>query len=89
MPNPIIVPLDVPDIEAARRSLDALAPFVDHFKVGKQLFTAAGPSAVEQTMARWRDRREQAGTPSFSGIRGRLVGSGARPEGRHLGCPFD
>jgi orotidine-5'-phosphate decarboxylase len=47
VPNPIIVPLDVPDIEAARRSLDALAPFVDHFKVGKQLFTAAGPSAVE------------------------------------------
>lgn len=45
--NPIIVPLDVPDTDAARRHLDALAPLVDHFKVGKQLFTAVGPGAVE------------------------------------------
>ncbi len=47
MTNPVIVPLDTPDLEATRRLLDALSPSVDHFKVGKQLFTAVGPSAVE------------------------------------------
>ena len=47
MSNPIIVPLDVPGMDDARRLLDTLSPWVDRFKVGKQLFTAAGPSVVE------------------------------------------
>ncbi|MBT3269067.1 orotidine-5'-phosphate decarboxylase [Candidatus Poribacteria bacterium] len=47
MSNPIIVPLDVPDADAARRLLDALSPSVDQFKIGKQLFTAVGPRAVD------------------------------------------
>jgi orotidine-5'-phosphate decarboxylase len=47
MSNPVIVPLDVPDVDAMRRLLDVLSPSVDQFKVGKQLFTAVGPAAVE------------------------------------------
>ena len=47
MSNPVIVPLDVSDTDATRRLLDALSPSVDHFKIGKQLFTAVGPSVVE------------------------------------------
>lgn len=47
MSNPVIVPLDVPDVDAARRLLDTLSPSVDQFKIGKQLFTAVGPRAVE------------------------------------------
>lgn len=48
----LIVALDVPDLDAARRLLDRLRPVVDNFKVGSQLFTAAGPQAVQEVQAR-------------------------------------
>lgn len=44
----LVVALDVPDLDAARRLLDLLCPVVRHFKVGSQLFTAAGPQAVRE-----------------------------------------
>ena len=44
--NPIIAPLDVPDLDAARARLERLDEAVERFKIGKQLFTAAGPDAV-------------------------------------------
>ncbi|HAV65074.1 MAG TPA: orotidine-5'-phosphate decarboxylase [Verrucomicrobiales bacterium] len=46
MRNPIIVALDVPDIERARQLVRDLAPVVGAFKVGKELFVAAGPDVV-------------------------------------------
>ena len=43
----IIVPLDVAHLGAAEELVEQLQPVVGMFKIGKQLFTAAGPSAVE------------------------------------------
>ena len=43
----IVVPLDVSDVSAAEKLVTQLQPVVGMFKVGKQLFTAAGPAAVE------------------------------------------
>lgn len=51
----LIVALDVPTLKDAERFVDDLAPIVTWFKVGPELFTAAGPQAV--TMVRERGRR--------------------------------
>lgn len=42
----LVLPLDVPDLDTARGHIERLAPEVGVFKVGLQLYTAAGPSAV-------------------------------------------
>jgi len=42
----LILALDVPDLATARLWIERLAPTVGVFKVGLELFTAAGPSAV-------------------------------------------
>ena len=46
--NPIIVALDVPHLESALALVDQLAPVVGAFKVGKELFVAAGPDIVRR-----------------------------------------
>ena len=46
MRNPIIVALDVPRLDAALELAEQLAPVVGAFKVGKELFTSAGPEVV-------------------------------------------
>ena len=51
MQNPIIVALDVPQPEAALRLAEQLAPVVGAFKVGQELFTAAGPEIVRRLRA--------------------------------------
>jgi orotidine-5'-phosphate decarboxylase len=51
MRNPIIVALDVPNLEAALKLAKELAPVVGAFKVGKELFTAAGPEVVRSIRA--------------------------------------
>ncbi len=51
MRNPIIVALDVPDAAAALRLAERLTPVVGAFKIGKELFTAAGPEIVRQFRA--------------------------------------
>ena len=43
----LIVALDVADLESARRLVQRLSPQITHFKIGSELFTACGPSAVE------------------------------------------
>jgi len=48
----LIVALDVPKAEAARALVDRLAGHVGMFKVGSQLFTAAGPDLVHEIVAR-------------------------------------
>lgn len=48
----LVVALDVPDLDAARSLLDRLCPAVRSFKVGSQLFTAAGPEAVREVHRR-------------------------------------
>ena len=47
----LIVALDVPTVDDARRLADRLAGRVGMFKVGKQLFTAAGPAFVSELIA--------------------------------------
>jgi orotidine-5'-phosphate decarboxylase len=47
----IIVPLDVPTVRAARELIEAIGGTVGFFKVGNQLFTAAGPDIVEEIRA--------------------------------------
>jgi len=42
MRNPIIAALDVPNVEAALKLADQIAPAVGAFKIGGELFTAAG-----------------------------------------------
>ncbi len=42
----LIVALDVPDLEGAKRLVGTLVPSVRYFKVGKELFTAAGPEVI-------------------------------------------
>jgi len=48
----LIVALDVPKADAARALVDRLAGRVGLFKVGSQLFTAAGPDLVREIVAR-------------------------------------
>ncbi|HEX4882872.1 MAG TPA: orotidine-5'-phosphate decarboxylase [Casimicrobiaceae bacterium] len=52
MTTPIIVALDFPDAAAARRVVDRLDPGRCAVKVGKELFTAAGPDFVRACVAR-------------------------------------
>jgi orotidine-5'-phosphate decarboxylase len=46
----IIVPLDVPAASAARELIDAIGGTVGFFKIGSQLFTAAGPAIVREVL---------------------------------------
>lgn len=48
MENPIIVALDLPEADEAVKLAHQLAPYVGGVKVGKELFTAAGPALVER-----------------------------------------
>jgi orotidine-5'-phosphate decarboxylase len=48
MRNPIIVALDVPTAEAALKLAEQLAPVAGSFKIGGELFTAAGPDIVRR-----------------------------------------
>jgi len=47
----LIVALDVPQADAARTLVDRLSGAVGMFKVGSQLFTAAGPDLVHEIVA--------------------------------------
>lgn len=51
MRNPIIVALDLPEAEAALALAERIAPFVGAFKIGKELFTSAGPDIVRRVRA--------------------------------------
>ena len=42
----IVVPLDVSSLDEARRLIDTLSEVIGYFKIGSELFTAAGPDAV-------------------------------------------
>jgi orotidine-5'-phosphate decarboxylase len=48
MQNPIIVALDVPTAEQAVALAQQVAPAVGAFKIGSELFTAAGPDIVKR-----------------------------------------
>src|SRR5215203_6969369 len=50
--NPILVALDVESAARAIALADTLRGSVGGFKIGKQLFTAAGPSMVRELNAR-------------------------------------
>ncbi|MBI5821240.1 MAG: orotidine-5'-phosphate decarboxylase [Verrucomicrobia bacterium] len=52
MPTELIVAVDVPNLDQAGRVLDRLADSVRWFKIGMQLFTAAGPAVVREIRAR-------------------------------------
>jgi orotidine-5'-phosphate decarboxylase len=47
----IIVPLDVPGAATARDLIKTIGGTVGFFKIGNQLFTAAGPAIVEEVQA--------------------------------------
>jgi orotidine-5'-phosphate decarboxylase len=51
MRNPIIVALDLPTAAAALALAERVAPVVGAFKIGKELFTAAGPDIVRRVRA--------------------------------------
>ena len=51
MQNPIIVALDVPTAEQAVALAQQVAPAVGAFKIGSELFTAAGPDIVRKIRA--------------------------------------
>ena len=46
--NPIIASLDVPNVEAALKLANQIAPAVGAFKIGSELFTVAGPDIVRR-----------------------------------------
>ncbi len=48
MNNPIIVALDVPTADRALALAEEVAPVAGAFKIGSELFTAAGPDIVRQ-----------------------------------------
>ena len=48
MRNPIIAALDVPNVEAALKLASQIASAVGAFKIGGELFTAAGPDIVRR-----------------------------------------
>ena len=47
----IIVPLDVPTIKESRELIRQVGGAIGFFKVGSQLFTAAGPSIIQEVRA--------------------------------------
>ena len=49
--NPIIAALDVPSAEQALKLAELIAPAVGAFKIGKELFVAAGPDIVRRVRA--------------------------------------
>jgi orotidine-5'-phosphate decarboxylase len=49
--NPIIASLDVPTAEQALKLAKLIAPAVGAFKIGSELFTAAGPDIVKRVRA--------------------------------------
>src|SRR5580700_11418403 len=51
MRNPIIAALDVPTVEQALKLAEQIAPAVGMFKIGSELFTAAGPDIVRRVRA--------------------------------------
>src|ERR1051325_9841742 len=51
MQNPIIVALDVPSAEQAIKLAEGVPPAVGAFKIGSELFTAAGPEIVKRIRA--------------------------------------
>ena len=51
MRNPIIAALDVPNAETALKLAAQIAPAVGAFKIGKELFVAAGPDIVRRVRA--------------------------------------
>ena len=51
----LIVALDVPTLELALALADGLGDACDFYKVGSELFTGAGPRAVEALVARGKD----------------------------------
>jgi orotidine-5'-phosphate decarboxylase len=51
MRNPIIAALDVPSAEEALCLAEKIAPAVGAFKIGSELFTAAGPDIVRKIRA--------------------------------------
>lgn len=51
MRNPIIAALDVPTAEQALKLAEEIAPAVGAFKIGSELFTAAGPDIVRRLRA--------------------------------------
>lgn len=52
MTNPVVVALDCPTSEDALALADQLSPALCRLKVGKELFTAAGPTLVEALHSR-------------------------------------
>ncbi|MDQ6886294.1 MAG: orotidine-5'-phosphate decarboxylase [Gemmatimonadota bacterium] len=52
MTPPLIVALDVPSLSAATALVDRLDESCDFYKVGLELYTAAGPAAVEMLRER-------------------------------------
>jgi orotidine-5'-phosphate decarboxylase len=48
MDNPIIVALDVPQVDSAIQLAERLSGLVGAFKIGSELFTAAGPQILRQ-----------------------------------------
>lgn len=51
MENPIIVALDLPDMQGALRLAEQVREHVGAFKVGSELFTASGPEIVRRLRA--------------------------------------
>lgn len=51
MSERLIVALDVPDLKKAEQIVKKISPLVKVFKVGKELFTSAGPDAVRMVHA--------------------------------------
>src|SRR3984957_7037435 len=49
--NPIIAALDVPTAEQALKLVKEITPVVGAFKIGSELFTAAGPDIVKKIRA--------------------------------------
>jgi len=51
MSDKLIVALDVSDLKQAESLVEKVSPLVKTFKIGKELFTAAGPEAVRMVHA--------------------------------------
>ena len=58
MRNPVLVALDVPTPEQALELVRDLAPIVGGFKIGSELFTAAGPEIVRRIRGRGLSRSQ-------------------------------
>src|SRR5260370_4434003 len=85
--NPIIVALDFEDAQQARTLVSRLGPAVDFYKVGMELYAAAGMPFVRELIGEGKQGFLDLKLYDLGETVRRTLAPGARPEGPFLSIP--